>query len=99
MCDKVCAFNDRYDTSLNQPQPDAYATRHKNMKEMQTSRSEAAFIAISDYILENGGVVYSAGYVVTDSFHACVFSILFKKPFTVVENIDRGMFRLYNILS
>lgn len=66
LCEKVCAFNDHYDTSLNLPQPDAYAARHKNMKEVETSRSGAAFIAISDYILENGGVVYGAGY--TDHF-------------------------------
>lgn len=67
LCEKVCAFNDHYDTSLNLPQPDAYAARHKNMKEVETSRSGAAFIAISDYVLENGGVVYGAGY--TDHFH------------------------------
>ena len=66
LCEKVCAFNDHYDTSLNLPQPDAYAARHKDMKEVETSRSGAAFIAISDYILENGGVVYGAGY--TDHF-------------------------------
>lgn len=62
LCEKVCAFNDHYDTSLNLPKPDAYAARHKDMKEVETSRSGAAFIAISDYILENGGVVYGAGY-------------------------------------
>ena len=62
LCEKVCAFNDHYDTSLNLPQPDAYAARHKDMKEVETSRSGAAFIAISDYVLENGGVVYGAGY-------------------------------------
>lgn len=66
LCEKVCAFNDHYDTSLNLPQPDAYAARHNDMKEVETSRSGAAFIAISDYILENGGVVYGAGY--TDHF-------------------------------
>lgn len=66
LCEKVCAFNDHYDTSLNLPQPDAYAARHKDMKEVETSRSGAAFIAISDYVLENGGVVYGAGY--TDHF-------------------------------
>ena len=65
-CDTVCAFNEHYDTSLNLPQPDAYAARHKDMKEVETSRSGAAFIAISDYVLENGGVVYGAGY--TDHF-------------------------------
>lgn len=66
LCDKVCAFNDHYDTSLNLDKPLAYAARHKDMNEIETSRSGAAFIAISDYILELGGVVYGVGY--TDHF-------------------------------
>lgn len=66
LCEKVCAFNDNYDTSLNLDKPLAYGARHKDMKEIETSRSGAAFIAISDYILEQGGVVYGAGY--TDHF-------------------------------
>ena len=66
LCEKVCAFNDHYDTSLNLEKPLAYGARHKDMNEVETSRSGAAFIAISDYILEEGGVVYGAGY--TDHF-------------------------------
>ena len=66
LCEKVCAFNDHYDTSLNLEKPLAYGARHKDMNEVETSRSGAAFIAISDYILEQGGVVYGAGY--TDHF-------------------------------
>lgn len=62
LCEKVCAFNDNYDKSLNLPRPDAYAARHKDMDEVMKSRSGAAFVAISDYILEQGGVVYGAGY-------------------------------------
>lgn len=62
LCERVCAFNDNYDTSLNLDKPLAYGARHKNMKEVETSRSGAAFIALSDYILEHGGVVYGAGY-------------------------------------
>lgn len=62
LCEKVCAFNDRYDKSLNLPKPDAYAARHKDMDEVMKSRSGAAFVAISDYILKHGGVVYGAGY-------------------------------------
>ena len=62
LCEKVCAFNDNYDKSLNLPNPDAYAARHKDMDEVMKSRSGAAFVAISDYILEQGGVVYGAGY-------------------------------------
>lgn len=66
LCEKVCAFHENYDKSLNLPLPNAYAARHKDMREVETSRSGAAFIAISDYIIENGGVVYGAGY--TDHF-------------------------------
>ena len=62
LCEKVCAFNDNYDKSLNLQKPDAYAARHKNMDEVMKSRSGATFVAISDYILDQGGVVYGAGY-------------------------------------
>ena len=62
LCDKVCAFNDKYDKTLNLPEPIAYAARHKEMSEIMKSRSGAAFVAVSDWILDNGGVVYGAGY-------------------------------------
>lgn len=41
----------------------------------------------------------SARYVVTDSFHACVFSILFHIPFLVVGNSARGLTRFQSLLS
>ncbi len=40
-----------------------------------------------------------AGFVVTDSFHGCVLSILFHKPFLVVGNKARGMARIDSLLS
>lgn len=66
LCNKVCAFNDGYDKSLNLYSSEAFAARHKNIKEVSTSRSGAAFIALSDWVLEQGGVIYGAGY--TDHF-------------------------------
>lgn len=66
LCEKVCQFNENYDTTLNLSQPDVYGARHKDMHEVETSRSGAVFIAISDWILAHGGVVYGAGY--TDHF-------------------------------
>lgn len=39
-----------------------------------------------------------AVFVVTDSFHACVFSLIFNKPFVVVGNKDRGMARFHSLL-
>lgn len=67
LCENVCSFSDNYDKSQNLAQPDAYAARHNNMDEVETSRSGAAFIAISDWILQHGGIVYGVGYV--DHFH------------------------------
>ena len=66
LCEKICAFKEDYDKSANLPLPIAYGARHKDMNEVATSRSGAAFIAMSDYVLELGGVVYGAGY--TDHF-------------------------------
>lgn len=37
--------------------------------------------------------------VVTDSFHACVFSIIFHKPFFAIVNKQRGQARFYSLLS
>ena len=42
---------------------------------------------------------YDAEFVVTDSFHACVFSILFNKPFIVYGNKARGMSRFMSLLN
>ena len=42
---------------------------------------------------------YDAEFVVTDSFHACVFSILFGKPFVVVGNKERGIARFESLLK
>lgn len=42
---------------------------------------------------------YDAEFVVTDSFHACVFSIIFNKPFVVYGNKNRGLARFQSLLS
>lgn len=41
----------------------------------------------------------TADYVVTDSFHGTVFSILFHKKFIVVANEQRGLTRLQSLLK
>lgn len=40
-----------------------------------------------------------ASFVITDSFHGTVFSIIFNKPFTVLRNEKRGMARLTSLLA
>lgn len=42
---------------------------------------------------------YDAKFVVTDSFHACVFSIIFRKPFCIIGNRSRGMARFDSLLK
>lgn len=42
---------------------------------------------------------YDAKLVLTDSFHACVFSILFKKQFYVIANKNRGLARIESLLK
>lgn len=66
LCEKVCSFQPNYDKSFNILVPDTYAVRHKQIEEIERSRSGAMFVAISDWILSLGGVVYGAGY--TDHF-------------------------------
>lgn len=42
--------------------------------------------------------IASSRFVVTDSFHGCVYSILFHKPFIVVGNTVRGNARISSLL-
>lgn len=44
-------------------------------------------------------LIYHADYVLTDSFHGTVFSILFHKPFIVFANEDRGKDRFTDLLT
>lgn len=43
--------------------------------------------------------IYNADYVITDSFHGMIFSIIFNKEFAVFVNQERGADRFYSILS
>lgn len=40
-----------------------------------------------------------AKYVITDSFHGTIFSLLYNKPFIVYGNQSRGLTRFYSILK
>lgn len=59
LCEKICPFN--MSTSVL-AEPEAYAGVNVNTDELLNSSSGAIFVSISDFILENGGVVYGAAY-------------------------------------
>lgn len=44
-------------------------------------------------------VFENADFIVTDSFHGCVFSIIFRKRFMVILNGERGVDRIYSLLD
>jgi coenzyme F420-reducing hydrogenase beta subunit len=62
LCEDVCQFSEGYNLTNQFDRPLAYAVRHKNIKEIETSRSGATFIALSDWILDRGGIVYGVGF-------------------------------------
>ena len=43
--------------------------------------------------------IYHSSFVITDSYHGMVFSILFQKPFIVYGNATRGKTRFMSVLS
>jgi len=43
--------------------------------------------------------IYYSEYVITDSFHGTVFSIIFNKPFITIANLKRGAARLSDLLQ
>ena len=58
-CRSVCSFQNGYNKNTVL---DAYAIKHKDEKIRLSSRSGAAFILISDAVLEQGGAVYGAAF-------------------------------------
>lgn len=62
LCKKVCAFNENYIKDTLLENPIIYGAINKDEEERKTSRSGGAFMAFSNWILENNGVVYGASY-------------------------------------
>ena len=62
LCERLCAFASNKEIPENICLPDCFAVRHKNINDVELSRSGAAFIAFSDVILRDGGAVYGAAF-------------------------------------
>lgn len=67
----------------------------KFIKRSNTNIKECVFPSVDNWILS----LEKSSFVVTDSFHGTVFSILFNKPFVVIGNKQRGMDRFISLLS
>lgn len=62
-----------------------------NYKEFQRKKAASS----EDWLFH----FYEADYIITDSFHGVVFSILFNKPFVALGNEFRGMTRFQSLLK
>lgn len=67
LCEKVCSFNDNYETPEIFEKTTAFGCKLKDDSERAKSQSGGAFAVLSDVILEKKGVVYGAGYL--DKYH------------------------------
>ena len=69
---------------------------HKRFEEVGSKYiDECVFPPVSDWLKG----FKCAKYIITDSFHGTVFSIIFNKPFIVVANKGRGLSRFTSLLK
>lgn len=59
------------------------------------SAHKASTLTIEEWI----AMFRDAEYIVADSFHGTVFSIIFNKPFISIGNSDRGLSRFHSLLG
>lgn len=77
------------------------------IEQVRTSRGDASYqeLNIRDYntpklsIEEWVSGIANAEIVVTDSFHGCVFSIIFNKPLIFIPNMERGNTRFDSLIK
>lgn len=66
LCRQTCAFQKGYDSSSNFQSPYVFAVKHSSDEVRARSSSGGFFTAISDHVLNMGGLVYGAAF--TDGF-------------------------------
>lgn len=74
-CERVCPFLSKSLPSNHTDFPKAYAIRHRNLDIVKRSRSGGVFTAISDVVMNRGGIVvgavmidkYTVGHVVAET--------------------------------
>lgn len=70
-------------------------TTKKYIKGITKSINDCVYPSVEDWLYK----IASSSFVVTDSFHGTVFSILFNRPFITICNSHRGSNRFFSLLS
>lgn len=66
-----------------------------NKERFDVLKSDGILVSVEDWLCG----IRDADYIVTDSFHGTVFSIIFNKPFFVYVNKNRGAERFKSLLE
>lgn len=75
-------------------------SKQKNLQINKIYLNENRFSKNTTSLIENWlAHFYHADFVMTDSFHGMVFSIIFNKPFLVFGNKERGLTRFSSLLK
>lgn len=72
-----------------------YQSEVRTKENVKNSIQDCIFPSIESWIK----AFVDSSVIVVDSFHGCVFSIIFNKPFWVIGNEKRGMSRFSSLLS
>lgn len=72
LCAKKCAFQNGYETRKEFEPSLGFGARHKEESGYMNSRSGGAFVALSNYVLAQGGSVYGAGFDEEEGFYKVV---------------------------
>lgn len=86
------------DSMSKQLSASTYEVRRKNSNrlfQLILCKKRYQFPAVTKWLR----AFMDAEYVITDSFHGCVFSIIFNKPFWAIGNAGRGMARFTSLLK
>lgn len=74
---------------------EALHLKNKKLRLDATSQDDVVLPSIEEWLSSFA----NAKFVVTDSFHGCVFSIINHKPFIAIANKDRGLERFTSLLG
>jgi len=86
--DSVKAILTEIERAVKQPATDAFAC-------VDAASGETIKTPVEEWVRR----FRDCTYVITDSFHACVFSIIFRKQFIVTGNAERGNARFASLLG
>lgn len=78
---------------------DDFASQHQmDIVNLRAQTGSIKEIKVIEPVEKWLSALYYSDYVITDSFHGTVFSLIFNKPFVVYGNSTRGLARLEDLL-